>query len=392
MKHIILLIIFALPVSTVLASDFDRVLNTVVSNNMSLKYAEAENQAEIASLEAENTLDAPEIGFESLWGANGVGDKRNFSISQGFDWPGVYAARREAIRKTQAAMQYLKESALIEIRQEVRLLLIDIIYTKQRIAATEKICDGLSSLQKMFRKAVEEGNESRLDYNRSVIEKIEADRELKSLRGEYAGLLASLRILNGDNDVTDLVALLGDAYPEVNLASLRPDVENLRTKDPAIAAMKADADLRESLVKVEKRSLLPGFTIGYVHEWEMGDKFNGFSVAMSLPFITGNKKVKAARLQVRSSEMRREMELIRLSATMSGDYEKALQYRELLDRYEDVMNDSSEFELLKKAYDGGQINFLTYMQELNYFLAARRDFLETLYDYNCTVARLQRYN
>ncbi|WP_289875806.1 TolC family protein [Duncaniella muris] len=382
----------ALTVCSVSASDFDKVLNTVVSNNMALKYADAENQAAIASLKSENTLDAPEIGFKSLWGAKGIGDKRNFSISQGFDWPGVYTARREAIRKSQAAMQYLQESAMIEARQEVRLLLIDIIYAKQRIAATEKICDGLSSLQKTFRKAVDEGNETKLDYNKSVIEKIAAERELKTLRGEYAAMLASLRAMNGGKDVEDLVASVGNVYPEVDLASLRPDVENIRAKDPAIAAMKADAEVQKSLLKVEKRSLLPGFTLGYSHEWEMGDRFNGFSVAVSLPFITGNKKVKASRLQVRASEMQQEMELIRLSAAMSGDYEKALLYRELLDQYEDIMNDNSDFELLKKAFDGGQINFLTYMQELNYFLAARRDFLETLYNYNCALARLQRYN
>lgn len=392
MKFSISLMALALSVCSASASDFDKVLNTVVSNNMALKYADAENQAAIASLKSENTLDAPEIGFESLWGAKGIGDKRNFSISQGFDWPGVYAARREAIRKSQTAMQYLQESAMIEARQEVRLLLIDIIYTKQRIAATEKICDGLASLQKTFKKAVDEGNETKLDYNKSVIGKIAAERELKTLRGEYAAMLASLRALNGGKEVEDLVASVGDAYPEVNLASLRPDVENLRAKDPAIAAMKADAEVQKSLLKVEKRSLLPGFTLGYSHEWEMGDRFNGFSVAVSLPFITGNKKVKAARLQAGAAEMQQEMELIRLSAAMSGDYEKALQYRELLDQYEDVMNDNSDFELLKKAFDGGQINFLTYMQELNYFLAARRDFLETLYNYNCALARLQRYN
>ncbi|WP_289699758.1 TolC family protein [Duncaniella muris] len=392
MKFSISLMALALSVCSASASDFDKVLNTVVSNNMALKYADAENQAAIASLKSENTLDAPEIGFESLWGAKGIGDKRNFSISQGFDWPGVYTARREAIRKSQAAMQYLQESAMIEARQEVRLLLIDIIYAKQRIAATEKICDGLSSLQKTFRKAVDEGNETKLDYNKSVIEKIAAERELKTLRGEYAAMLASLRAMNGGKDVEDLVASVGNVYPEVDLASLRPDVENIRAKDPAIAAMKADAEVQKSLLKVEKRSLLPGFTLGYSHEWEMGDRFNGFSVAVSLPFITGNKKVKASRLQVRASEMQQEMELIRLSAAMSGDYEKALQYRELLDQYEDIMNDNSDFELLKKAFDGGQINFLTYMQELNYFLAARRDFLETLYNYNCALARLQRYN
>lgn len=56
------------------------------------------------------------------------------------------------------------------------------------------------------------------------------------------------------------------------------------------------------------------------------------------------------------------------------------------------MDDDSNFELLKKALDAGQISFLTYMQELNYFLSARRDFLEAHYRYHLALARLQRYN
>lgn len=392
MKLPILAASFFLSVFYASASDFDRVLETVVSNNLSLKYAESENKAAIAAMKAENTLEAPEIGFESLWGAKGIGDKRNFSISQGFDWPGVYAARRDAIRKSQSAMQFLSESSQLETRQEVRLLLIDIIYTKQRIASTEKICEGLASMMTAFKKAMEEGNETRLDYNKAVIEKIAAERELKTLKGEYASMLASLQVLNGGHDVTDLVMALGETYPEADLASLRPDLENLRAKDPAIAAVKAQAEAEKSLVRMEKRSLLPGFSLSYNHEWEMGDRFNGFSISMSLPFLTGKKNVKAALLRSQTAEMQQEMELIRLSAAMSGDYDKALQLRELLDQYEGVMNDDSDFVLLKKAFDGGQINFLTYMQELNFFLGARRDFLETLYNYHQTVARLQRYN
>lgn len=392
MKLPILAASLILSVSYVSASDFDRVLETVVSNNLSLKYAESENKAAIAAMKAENTLEAPEIGFESLWGAKGIGDKRNFSISQGFDWPGVYAARRDAIRKSQSAMQFLRESSQLETRQEVRLLLIDIIYTKQRIASTEKICEGLASMMTAFKKAMEEGNETRLDYNKAVIEKIAAERELKTLKGEYASLLASLQVLNGGHDVADLVMALGETYPEADLASLRPDLENLRAKDPAIAAVKAQAEAEKSLVRMEKRSLLPGFSLSYNHEWEMGDRFNGFSISMSLPFLIGKKNVKAALLRSQTAEMQQEMELIRLSAAMSGDYDKALQLRELLDQYEGVMNDDSDFVLLKKAFDGGQINFLTYIQELNFFLGARRDFLETLYNYHQAVARLQRYN
>ncbi len=55
--------------------------------------------------------------------------------------------------------------------------------------------------------------------------------------------------------------------------------------------------------------------------------------------------------------MQQEMELIRLSAAMSGDYEKALQYRELLDQYEDIMNDNSDFELLKKLLMADRLIF-----------------------------------
>ena len=98
-------------------------------------------------------------------GAKGIGRQTQFSILKGLTGRGVYTARREAIRKSQAAMQYLRESAMIEARQEVRLLLIDIIYAKQRIAATEKICDGLL----LFRKRSERLSMRAMRQNSTII-------------------------------------------------------------------------------------------------------------------------------------------------------------------------------------------------------------------------------
>lgn len=62
------------------ASDFDTVLNTVVDNNYSIKFNDADRQATIAELKAENTLEAPEFSYENLFGNNGIGDKRNFQF------------------------------------------------------------------------------------------------------------------------------------------------------------------------------------------------------------------------------------------------------------------------------------------------------------------------
>lgn len=374
------------------ASDFDEVLDTVMSNNLSLRYAAADNAATVEELKAENVLEAPEVSFENLWGAKGIGDKRNFSISQSFDWPGVYAARRDAVRKSETAMQYLRESTVLDTRMEIRLLLIDIINLKQRIATSKKICDILVDMVTYYEKAVEQGNETRLDYNKAVIEHINAVRELKTANADYSVLLASLQTLNGGKDVTDLVEKLGYDYPSPNLDALRPNRETLLAKDPAIAASRASLEAQKSLVKVEKRSLLPGFSVAYLHEWEMGDNFNGFSVSVNLPFLTQRRKAKAAKMRLDAQSMELEMNLIKLAAELEADYQTALDLRELLNSYRGVMSDNSNFELLKKAFDAGQISFLTYMQELDFFLVARRDFLEAHYRFHRAAASLQRYD
>lgn len=391
LKSLGLTILSLIPFS-IYASDFDKVLNTIVDNNYAIKYGEMTRLASIADMKAENTVEPPEVSFENLWGSRGIGDKRNFSVSQSFDWPGIYSARREAIRKSETAMQFLKESELLDVRMDVRLLLIDIIYAKQRLNTSRKICEGLAELSASYKKAAEDGSATRLDYNKSVIERINAERELKLLEGEYATLLSSLRTMNGGKDVSGLIEILGDNYPLVDLASLRPDVETLRQKDPSQAAAMASIDVQKSLIKIENRALLPGITLGYLHEWEMGDNFNGFSVSLSLPFLTGKKKVNAAKMKLTTLEIEKEMSLIRLGNELMGEYENACSLRKLLDEYEEVVCGNSNIALLKKALDGGQINFMTYMQEVNFFLTAHRDFHEVLYKYNVSLARLQRYN
>lgn len=373
------------------ASYFDEVLSTVVGNNLTQKSILASDIASVAEMKAENTLEAPEFSYESLWGAKGIGDKRNFSISQSFDWPGVYAARSKAIKKSENAMQYLRESSLLETRMEVRLALIDMINIRQRIATTRKICDGLSSMVAYYKKAAEEGQETRLDYNKAVIEHVNAVRELKTLMSDSAVIASSLQSMNGGHDVAPLIIKLGVEYPHRSLESLRPDRETLRAKDPAVAASRAAVEAQKELVKVEKRSLYPGFSVAYLHEWEMGDNFNGFSVSITLPFLTGRSKTKAASLRLDAQRLDEEMSLIKIASELQGEYDVACELRELLREYRGVINDDSNIELLRKALDSGQINFLTYMQELNYFLSARRDFLEAHYRYHIAVARLQRY-
>lgn len=57
----------------------------------------------------EKILEAPEVEFSRVWNTESGGENKwSLSVSQSFDWPGVYAARREATRSSRSAMHFLR--------------------------------------------------------------------------------------------------------------------------------------------------------------------------------------------------------------------------------------------------------------------------------------------
>lgn len=392
MRRIYLPLLFVLNAFMVTADNFSEAMNTIVSNNLSVKYNEASDAAKLEELKGENILEAPEVEFEHVWGAENIGRKWNLSVSQSFDWPGVYEARKESIRTSGVAMQYLRESAMLDVRAEVKTALIDLIYTRRKIDAISGLSESMGKLVEIYRTAVEKRELTRLDYNKAVLEKIDMDRELKSLKGELAVLVSQLEALNGGKSVSSIIEKLGDEYPGYTLSDLVPNTDMVKERDPQYAAAMASIDANKSLVKVEKLNRFPGFSLGYVHEYEMGEKFNGFSIGITLPFLTGKNKLKAARLQTEALNYEADMQLTERVAELNGIYRQAVALHDLIEQSEPVIMDGANFELLKKALDGGQISLLTYLQEVHYFRAAQSDFLDTVYQYQLALAKLSRYH
>lgn len=375
------------------ADSFDEVVNTIATNNLTAKYNLAIDEAALEEMRDENTLEAPEIGFDHLWGdSKEAGNKLSVSISQSFDWPGVYAARRDAIKKSSYAMQYLREASMMDVKMQVRQMLIDIIYTRQKINALSKLSESMGKLVETYRILMEQKQQTRLDYNKAVIEKIDIDRELESLKGQYSVLESALEALNGARGVDDLLSKVGDDYPAYDLAVLRPNIDMVKERDPQYAASLASIEANKSLLKAEKLSRLPGFSLGYVHELENGDRFNGFSFSISLPFLKKSHNVKAAQLRGDAINYEAEMQVTQRVAEMNGAYRQAVELRKLIDKYNMVIEGDSNFELLKKALDAGEISFITYLQEVHYFHTARINYLDILYEYNQSLAKLVRYN
>lgn len=380
-----------IPAAMAGSTPFDEALAEVIGNNLSVRAEASRAQIETENILGENTLEAPELSFSRVWGSRKeYGNKWSLGVSQSFDWPGVYAARREAARTARSASQYMLESTLLDLRQEVRTLFIDIIHNTQLIEMQSELVDRMNQMEAYYKKAAEAGAETRLDYNKTVIERIAVHRELHTLEAQRSTLMSTLSTLNGGKDIDGIIAKLGNAYPITRVPE-SIDKTVIMKRDPQYAAALAGVEAAKSMVKVEKRSRIPGFSIGYEHESEGDENFNGFSIGLTLPVWGLGHQIKASTLEAEASLMDAELALTRRVAEMNGDRKQLDTLRHIMDEYEPVVNERSNYELLHKALKAGQITFFTYIEESNYFIAAKRDYLDTLYEYNLILTRLARY-
>ena len=93
MKHIKLFLIMLYVAVVAEAQTFEEALHIVANNNLSLAATLAKIEGDKALMRSENNLPDTEIGYDQKWSNSGLGSKWGVSISQGFEWPGIYSER-----------------------------------------------------------------------------------------------------------------------------------------------------------------------------------------------------------------------------------------------------------------------------------------------------------
>ena len=280
MKRIIILSAIIILGISVNANDFDNALFEIISNNPTLAASNAENEAEINELKSENNLPDPEIGYEHKWGKEGA--KWGIDISQSFEWPGAYSARKKAINSTSEAFKYLNKSNYLNKLVEIKLLLIDIINIHKQISLVSQLESQIDSLTLKYQQGAKQGEVTILDLNKLKIEKIALTRQNKELKNQLNNLKSTLLVENGGNDISSILAHL-NSYPDETILSTEKYEELFREYDPEIAQYSSISKAQEYNSKALNMSKFPSFSLGYKLENELGTYFNGFSVGISIP-------------------------------------------------------------------------------------------------------------
>lgn len=372
------------------AQNYDELIREVISSNPEIAISTASNRSELMSIKSENNLPDPELEFEHQWGQHNIGNKWAISLSQSFEWPGTYNVRSNAFKTTSKAIAYLDRSNYIDKQLEIKLLFIDIVNIHKNMALTNEVMEHMSQLKAKYHQGYELGEVSLLDVNKIDIEHIAISRKYNDLEIQLNTLKSSLSAIAGGNDCSNIISKLTE-YPQDKLLSEEEYTKLIAETDPQLSYSSLMAQAQALNLKAAKLGMMPGFSLGYIHNYELGERFNGLKIGISLPLFSTKNKTKAAQFLQESYDLQTTALHVNKLTSMYSERTNIVRLNREIQQSKPIFEKSDNLLLLKKALDGGEISLLNYLQEVNYFLSAQQDYMNIVYQYHYALARLNKY-
>lgn len=390
MKKIIIFAVAALAAASASARTLSQAeaIDTIISNNSRLKALRANAEADYQNdiYEAKRLSD-PEVEFEHLWGPDD-NKKWNIGVSQSFDWPGAYGKRARAAESRRLAWTYRYNAEELSLRTSAKEAFAMGVYARRRLDLLQRVYENMDSLRSCITTGYRDGQLTILDVKKIELELYGLRARIADVSQENAQAGAELAALNNGN------ALDADfgAYPAEPMYDLSRYLEYASSANPDVTAAEATAKSARLEADAVAASSMPGFTVGYRHAFEEEQHFNGFAIGVSLPVYSRSRAVKAAKLRATASGFDAAEASASARSAVTAAYSVAEKRRNALSELNDVTLDESYPRLLLMAYKGGQINVITYIQELNYYLSARETRLDAEYQLRLALITLNKYN
>lgn len=361
----------------------EQALSRILENNPELRVQQAQANAESTSARSALQLPGPEAEGEYMFGSQGAENKWSVGVSQSFDWPGAYSARKRAINADHAAALAEIQNLRRQKALEARLLMAEGVYNCRRLNMLQKLRVNLDSVAHSIAYGYEHGELTILDLKKIRLQMFSLDNEITSCRQAVDQVQSSLRSMAADSslnvDLSDYVIM-----PLKSRDEYMSCAENL----PQVYASQLRSEAAAASAEASRSSRLPSFSLGYRHAFEEGRHFNGISASIGIPSWGHNHDADAQKLLAEAAlgEAASSADQARIAA--ENDYTNAKKFQALLSGYSKVAVDDEYAELMTMAYQGGQINTITLLQEINFYLEATLDYEAADYAYRCALVRL----
>lgn len=362
-KFFVVVLLLSFAAIPAVAQDFSPILRSIEQHSTQLAAQHKAAEARKTGIAADAVVEGPELGFNYLFGNRGIGNRYDIELSQTVDMPAVYK-RRKAMRQLatqQADLGYL--SARQQLLLQAKNLCIEVVYCNAQIEHLEHDLHRTRELAQAYETLFERGEATALDYNKAHEGMLMFEGQYRAFETMRHNLLAELRRLNGGEEVT-----IADTLFERPV--LPNDFSTWLTQHGATDATLQEADgeiaLADKSVTVAKAGWMPRLKVGYTSEFEREDHYQGVSFGLSLPAWGNKRRVKAAQAELEARQLERRNLEEQLVARYEALFNEARQQMQTLSTYDHHLSHCDNSALLLKSLQGGQINLITYLQELQW--------------------------
>lgn len=369
---------------------FSSVLEEIEENNTTLEALRQKTEAQQLESHTGIYIENPEIGLDYLWGKPGeIGNRTDFSVMQSFDFPTAYKYRRNIadLHFEQAMTEYHVERA--RIIYEAKLVCIDLVYYQALMKENERRLDYARSIAEAIGKMYSEGRVNILEFNKAKLNLANSINDNDRLKAEIRRLEAELLRYNGGKKITyDVLEYVPPQLPD----DFDEWYARVESDNPLLIYLSREVDIHSNQEKLYRALSLPRFSAGYMSEKVVGEEYQGLSVGLSIPLWENKNTVKAARARTLAGLALMADSRIQLYTMLRNNYFNAQDLKASSEAYAASLKGVNNADLLKKAYDMGEISLIEYLVEVQFYYETVIKALEARRDMFKAVAELEKWN
>ena len=388
MKYITPIIMLFLCQSTFGQTELEKVLGSITNNNKSILAYKQLMEAKTTSYKTGLTLSNPTVEYDYMQGNTGGSSQTDITALQSFDFPTSYIRKKQLSKLNITKLAVLQKDYIQEVLLEAKLQYVQLIYLNKHKAQLSTRKDNATAVAQASQIKFDAGVTNELDLNKSKINLITAQNQLQEATREITLVSQKLSELNGGNMLTTNAT----SYPiNDSIGSLEDIMSEAIKGDYHLQVIQQDEIISKKQAQVNKALAMPKLEGGYRYQSILGQAYSGFHAGISIPLFENKNKIKTANQQVKYFNLQAESHKNEHHIELESLYEKASSLRKNKDAYQKLLGSMNSYDLLKLAFDAGEISSIEYFMELNYYYDANDDLLILEREYNLTLAQLMKY-
>ena len=364
----------------------EAVLLQIEENNPQLKAAAADVEAVKLENRSGAILETPEFEFNYLWGADGIGNRRDFRVTQAFDIATLTGmkSRQVAGQNELAALQYKAER--LNVLLEAKQACIDLIYYNALKAELDTHLSQAQTLVSSFEKRLKAGGANVLDLNKAKVHLTAVRGQISQVDVERQTLMSKLKSLNGGKDIVleDSSYGLEDALP----TDFDSWYESASLKNPVLQYVRQEVSVGKKQLSIDKTAWVPELTVGYMSELTTADKFRGITVGVNIPLWSNANKVKQSKARIAAAESRKAAAEQQFYFDLLAHYNRAASLKANSELMRSSLSETDSRDYLLTAQSRGEISMIEYLVETDQYYEALAQTLAAERDYHQALAQL----